>query len=241
MVGYRAYIEADMETGLGVVVLVNGPSDEVPWEPESMGHYALRLLRASRKGTDLPDPPIDRSNLIENTGDYAGVYHSGEKTFALSARDRHLILECDSDHAQLVPRGRDQFFVDHADLDRFLLSFGRRDGDVVEAFHGPDWYNREGQTRAPTGDYPQTWSAYPGHYRAHNPWYSNFRVVLRKGALVLIYPSGEEEALIPLSNHTFRVGEEPRSPERIRFDRLHRGLTYRSYLSGGEYCRTFTP
>ena len=121
MVGYRAYIEADMETGLGVVVLVNGPSDEVPWEPESMGHYALRLLRASRKGTDLPDPPIDRSNLIENAGDYAGVYHSGEKTFALSARDRHLILECDSDHAQLVRRGRDQFFVDHADLDRFLF------------------------------------------------------------------------------------------------------------------------
>ena len=55
---------------------------------------------------------------------------------------------------------------------------------------------------------PADWAAYPGHYRAHNPWRANFRIVLRKGALLLIESSGDEEPLTALERGIFRVGAE---------------------------------
>ena len=48
----------------------------------------------------------------------------------------------------------------------------------MEAFHGPDRYVHERYAGPTTFDYPQEWDAYPGHYRSHNPWPPNFRVVL---------------------------------------------------------------
>jgi hypothetical protein len=44
--------------------------------------------------------------------------------------------------------------------------------------------------------------------------------VLRKGELLLIYPSGEERTLVALgsTSDTFRIGEEEHEPEWIRFD-----------------------
>jgi hypothetical protein len=80
-----------------------------------------------------------------------------------------------------------------------------------------------------------------GHYRSHNPWLSNFRVVLRKGALALIRPTGSEEPLIPLAGGVFRIGDEERSPDRIRFDTVLDGRALRADLSGCPYYRTFTP
>jgi hypothetical protein len=70
---------------------------------------------------------------------------------------------------------------------------------------------------------------------------SNFRIVLRAGRLFLIFPRGEEEPLHPDGSHKFRVGEDPRSPEFIRFDVMIDGKAELAYLSGGVYCRTFTP
>jgi len=130
-----------------------------------------------------------------------------------------------------------------------LLRFGRQKGDeereekgqVVEAFHGPDWYTNERYTGPTTFDCPQEWGAYPGHYRSHNPWLSNFRVVLRKGAMALVDPSGEEEPLVPLGGGVFRVGEDARSPERIRFDAILDGRALRANLSCGDCYRAFTP
>lgn len=136
---------------------------------------------------------------------------------------------------------KDQFHVLHPDFALFLLRFGRADGRVVEAFRGPDWYADEGY-RGPTKfDMPAEWQAYPGHYRAHNPWYSNFRVVLRKGGLALIYPDGEEQALAPLEGGAFRVGADGRLPEHVRFDLILNGRAERANLAGAQYYRTFTP
>ncbi len=151
----------------------------------------------------------------------------------------------------LERRGPDRFYVDHPvkreakrlhpDFALFLLRFGREEGKVVEVFHGPDWYTNERYAGPTTFDYPEEWDAYPGHYRSHNPWLSNFRVVLRKGVLVLVEPSGDEEPLRPLGDGIFRVGEEERSPERIRFDTILNGQALRMNLSCGDCYRTFTP
>jgi hypothetical protein len=85
------------------------------------------------------------------------------------------------------------------------------------------------------------WEAYPGHYRSHNPWFSNFRIVLYDGTLIFIDLMGDDEPLHQLEPGLFRIGDDPRSPEFIRFDVVVDGKAMQAILSGGAYSRTFTP
>jgi hypothetical protein len=83
---------------------------------------------------------------------------------------------------------------------------------------------------------PEEWHAYPGHYRAYNPWYTNFRVVLREGELLVILPWGLELPLEPLPDGRFRAGDEW-SPERVRFDAVVDGQALTADFSGEAYYR----
>ncbi len=237
MVGYRAQILADLDDGLGVVVLIN----KQPAKPGEIADFALRLLRAALHDGELPElPPVADPTRVENAADYAGTYRAPGKVFTLVADGERLILRRNGKHVVLKQHGTDQFYVDDPEFALFLLRFGREKGQVVEAFHGPDWYINERYTGPTTFEHPQEWEAYTGHYRSHNPWLSNFRVVLRKGRLALIMPSGEEEALVPVGEGVFRVGEDERCPERIRFDTVLNGQAVHANLSCGDYYRTFT-
>ncbi|MBA2596449.1 MAG: serine hydrolase, partial [Chloroflexia bacterium] len=94
---------------------------------------------------------------------------------------------------------------------------------------------------ARTFETPPEWDAYPGHYRSWNPWLSNFRVVIRKSDLLLIWPSGYEYPLTP-DDDGFRSGDDPASPEHIAFDTIVDGQALRARLAGGaDYYRFFTP
>jgi hypothetical protein len=241
-----------MDDGLGVIVLMNGPGGQ---SDEEIAELALKLLRAALHDQELPPVPPTDATKVENGTDYAGTYracpaprpepaegHSrkaGAKPSTLVAQGDRLTLRYGDQRAVLEQRGPDRFYVDHPDFALFLLRFGREKGEVVEAFHGPDWYVNDRYAGPTTFDYPEEWRAYPGHYCSHNPWLTNFRIVLRKGALALIHPSGDEEPLVPLGDGIFRVGEEERSPERIRFDTILNGQALCANL-GGDYYRTFT-
>jgi CubicO group peptidase (beta-lactamase class C family) len=246
MVGYYSYVMADMDDGLGVVVLMNGPGGRCD---EEIAKFALKLFRAALRDQELPPlPPIDPAK-IENAEEYAGTYrafpeHSRgalPKMLTLVAEGQRLIVRYCDERIVLERRGPDRFYVDHPDFALFLLRFGREKGKVVELFHGPVWHTNDQYTGPTTFDYPQEWDAYPGHYLSFNPWLSNFRVVLRKGALALVEPSGEEQPLVPLDSGVFRVGEDDRSPERLRFDTVLHGRALHTNLSCGDYYRAFTP
>ncbi len=240
MVGHYAHLVADLDSELGVVVLTNGPGE--PW---TVAEHALDLARAAVCGSTLPaDPSAPDLARVQGARDYGGTYRPNEATgpsFRLLTEDEQLIIECEGARVPLQARGRDSYYVAHPDFALYLLRFGREQGQVVEAMHGPTWFRHEryaGSTRFP---YPAGWDAYCGHYRSHNPWYPNFRVVQRKGELVLIMPDGEEEPLTPLDEWSFRVGEPDYSPEFIQFDTVVDGQALRAVLSGCDYYRTFTP
>ncbi len=237
MVGYRTHMKADLDAGLGIVILTNGPAD-----PETLAPYALRLFRAALAGTALPDvpPPVD-PYAVEGADDYVGTYKSEAKGFTIRSDHGRLTLEMGGERVLLEHRPPRGFIAGHAALELFLLRFRTSDGQIVEAIHGPDVFVRQGHTGSPAKDAPAAWQSYPGHYRSHNPWYSNFRVVLRQGSLILIYPDGDEDPLIPLDDRTFRLGEDPQSPEYVRFEALIDGRTHLAELSGGSYSRTFAP
>ena len=234
----RSAILADMDEGLGVVVLVNAAISV----HLDIAQFALKLLGAATHNQEMPPlPPLADPTEIDNAADYAGTYHLGDETIHLLAEGKRLVLQYGSERVVLERRGKDSFFAGHPDLSLFLLHCRRdREGQVVEVFHGPDWYVGD-RYHGPTAfDHPPEWAAYAGHYRSHNFWIPTFRVVLRKGALVLIEPGGEEQPLSPLGEAAFRVGQEEHSPERIRFDAIVNGRALQAHISGCDYYRTFT-
>ena len=131
-------------------------------------------------------------------------------------------------------------------MERFCLVFERANGEVTGVVHGADRFVREGSSGSAAPDeIPEAWRAYPGHYRSHNPWFTNFRIVGRGGALLLIAPGGveapgSEQVLVPRDDGSFRLGRAD-SPEQILFDTTIDGMTVHANLSGGDYYRTFTP
>src|SRR5690606_13551236 len=124
-----------------------------------------------------------------------GIYRAEDRALAVAAEGERLVMDYEGERVALEPRGQDRFYVPHPEFSLFLLRFGRQEGRVVEAFHGPDWYVTERCAGNAALDVSGEWLAYPGHYRSHNPWFTNFRVVLRKGRLLLILPGSDEEAL----------------------------------------------
>mgnify|MGYP002640388382 CR=1 FL=1 len=233
MVGYTADMLADMDSGLGVIVLTNGPAD-----PQKISRYALDLLHAALQGDDLPDFPPDGMKQDDAS---LGHYSSGKKSFELRMEDGRLALGFGSATVSLEKRSPDVFLVPHPDFDLFPLRLERENDEGTGVSYGGERFAREGYPQKAASPYPREWEAYPGHYRSHNPWFSNFRVVLRDGLLVFIEPNGDEEELHHLEFGLFRIGAEVSSPESVRFDVILDGKAMRAILSGGTYSRTFTP
>jgi D-alanyl-D-alanine carboxypeptidase len=229
MPGFGATMHGDLDTGLGVALAVNA-TDEADLT-ESVAEAILDLFRAGI------DPPAVRDPLsVANATDYAGLYTGDAGAVRVSAEGDRLFLNVG---VPLERRGRrpDRFFADHPNFALFLLDFRREeDGSVVAAVHGGDVYRRDGTATSKPGTTPPEWDAYVGHYRAYNPWYTNFRVVLRANELVVVLPWGMELPLEPLAGGSFRAGDEW-SPERLRFDAIVDGAALRVDFSGESYYR----
>jgi len=233
MIGYYARILGDLEDGLGVAVMINGPGSR-----ERLAGYALQVARSAVHGRPLP--PDDPPTKVKNPADYAGTFTSPDgRKLVLAADQGRLILLHDGERIVLEARDDDRFYVPHAAFALFLLGFGRDQGKVVEASYGPDWYAGERYTGPRDFDHPKEWDAFPGHYRTVNPWEPNFRIVLRKGKL-LFCTAEDEEPITPLEGGLFRVGEDY-SAERLRFDTVISGRALQANVSGIPYYRVFTP
>jgi hypothetical protein len=132
--------------------------------------------------------------------------------------------------------------VPDAAFDRFRIRVERPPNFATELWHGARRYVREGtaarQLSEPSGEL----RSIAGHYRSHNPWTTNFRVVLRGDRPWLVFagaPDGfdDEQPLVPLPDGSFRAGEDPGNPEGLRFDTAVNGRALRAWLSGWPYYR----
>lgn len=235
MPGFQSQMNTDMDAGFGVCIMLNGPGRSL-----AMEQYALTLLRAAKEGRELPDPVASNDpTLITNVADYAGTYSDGTLELTFVAADDHLLLDYAGERIILDDRSGDHFYAAHLDFSRFLFSFGRDEEErVVEVSWGGHWYRADSYRGPTTFEVPAEWRAYVGHYRAHNPWVSNFRVVERKGSLLLIGAEGYEDELVPLEDGQFEIEH---TPERLRFDTIVEGNALHVRRSGGDYYHFFTP
>lgn len=238
MPGFVATMVGDLDAGLGAVVLLNGPDEA--GIVNRVADYALDVFRAEQDDRPPPEAPSVDPCAVENADDYAGRWASERGELVLETSEGRLELCVDGVRVPLESRREDVFLVPHPDFARFLLSFAREDGALTEARHGAERYVR-GSELPPRSECPDEWCPYLGRYRAANPWLAGFRAVQRADALWIAYPWGREEPLAPLDAAAFRVGEEPWSPEWVRFDAMAGGQALRATLSGCPYYRVSFP
>jgi CubicO group peptidase (beta-lactamase class C family) len=238
MPGFGAMLLGDIDEGLGVVVLMNGPGN-----PRRLAEYAIDVLVASRRGGRLPPVPVMAPlDSVPAAVGYTGRYVGPDETLTVEASGEGLTLGARTGRSTLYRDGPDTFLSLDTSFARFPLRFGREAGRVVVLVHGGRLFREESAPPpASTPPAPSAWQAYVGHYRAQVPYYSNYRVVVRAGELLLISPEGIEEVLVALGAGRFRVGRETGGVEAVRFSDVVSGRALRLNLSGTDYYRTMTP
>jgi len=237
-VGYRAGMETDPDAGLGVIVLQNGFGAR----PMTIAQAVLGIVRdPAGQALAAAGPPSAATD--EAYGAVAGLYEADDAALppielvvsegmALRANGKEIALERLADDVFLVP---------DAGFDAFPLRLERPSDAAPELWHGERRYVRVGATARRLPEPTAELRAIAGHYRSHNPWTSNFRVVLRGDRAWLLVPGTpggfDEQPLVPSHDGLFRVGEDPGSPETLRFDAVAEGRALRAWLSGWPYYR----
>ena len=246
MVGYFSGMIGDLDLGIGVTALVNGPG-----APGLIARTALAYFRALAEGVSFEFPEVDDSTFVANAADFVGEYIAVEGADApervwIEARESTLMLLAEGIETRLHcdQWSDDLFYSDHESLGRFPFRF-ERDGDegpVTGFVLGGSVYLAEGLPVPEAVDYPAEWDGFSGHYRSHNPWTSSLRVTRRRGRLWLSVPSEPDgleadQPLVPLPDGSFRCGDDPRIPEWVRFDVVIEGRAQRITISGTDFYR----
>jgi len=235
MLGYVSAIQVDLQAGIGVVVLINGPgnADEIAsWVMQSL-HSVLE------RGQERALPPVKTPWQVSDPMEYAGVYSAGASSLLFEVDGKCLYLCLEDQRILLEERRRAAFYVDHPDFRNFLLRFNREDGKFDSVTYGSQVFRRGKDITMVEKPFPDEWAAYPGHYRSHNPWFPSARVIQCGGDLVLVYPQGDEDRLVETHPGVFR-GEDPRSPEKLRFDSIENGVCLHVNIKGNDLYRTVT-
>lgn len=237
MPGFSSTLLVDEANGIGAVALANHSHADT----FSIINTALRVVRATRSHQPVKVPRVRESTYVENGDDYAGTYRDGARELIFTTSRHHLFLSLPQGRLILSRISGDRFMGDHPTLGYDAFVFGRdASGTVVEVFHGADWFVTEDYVGETVFDVPPLWMAYTGRYRAHNLWNPTYKVVIRKGVLMLLQASGAGDQLVPLDDGTFRIGDDPRSPERATFDTITDGQALRVTISCAPYYRFFT-
>lgn len=236
MLGFISSMRLDLDEGVGAFASTNCRRTV-----DDVTRMAVELFRRARHRESLAEASKYALPSQPRLNDYTGAYTSSVRLLEVRKVGGSLVLRLGDEQIPLEWRQGDSFFAGSPVMERYLLLFGRHKGKVVEAFHGNDWYTNARYEGKKSFRCRDEWEGLKGHYRSHNPWLTNFRVVARKGSLALVPPSGLEEPMAPLGENTFRVGADKRSPERIRFDAFLDGEAQVAVLSGCEYARCFTP
>jgi D-alanyl-D-alanine carboxypeptidase len=235
MVGYVSSMEGDLDSGHGAIVFTSSMNETSP-----IARYRLKALAAAQAGDEIPPVPEPETQPF---GDFVGIFSNGASNVEFVESDLQLQMHHDGNTATLVKAMRfpDRFVHDVDGRRHFPYRFERdTDGMVTGVVHGPTQWLKASSSGNVTAA-PEVWRAHAGHYRSYDPWESNFRVVIRDGSLILIWPQGAENELIPTGDG-FRVGADPRLPERLWFDTIVEGqaLQVRDSL-GSTYHRFFSP
>jgi CubicO group peptidase (beta-lactamase class C family) len=233
MVSFASALQVDLESGVGAFASINAMQG---YRPNPVAQRALQLMRAVNERKALPPAQSAKSaRIIANASDFAGTYTTLEgRKLQFTANADAVYVEVDGSRVQLEMKEADKLLLAGS---KFLYVFGRNDpkdpkSQVVEMGHGNDRYTNDRYSGPKLFKSPPEWWAYLGHYRSENVWDGSFRIVQRKGVLMI-------DGVVPLEpgDGIFYLRDEPRSPEWISFHDIVNGKAMRVKLSGDDFWR----
>lgn len=244
MVGYCSHLVADLTGGLAAVVLTNAPGDSPV--AVTIARAAIEHARAVAEERELPPPPTADRRAIAGAEQLVGTYGEGARRLEVRESPEGLVLVSRDAQGSLFDAGSGRLASDHPRWRRFHHRCVREDG-VRRWLYGPDSLAESGASGP--GASAETPSAQPaddahvGHYRSYSPWCTSIRVVRRRGRLHLVATQGteaphDEPELVALGGETFRVGADPRLPERAVFGPTVAGRCLFVDLDGCRYSRS---
>jgi D-alanyl-D-alanine carboxypeptidase len=241
MVGYASFVLADLDAGLGIAVLTNGPGEGGPAELIARTGYAL--VRAERDGSASPGVPVVDPWLVADAERYVGTYAGGGRTFAVGADGSRLTLTDAGVSGRLGWAG-ERLACTHPEWRTFHHELLGTGDDRVWVYGGT-LLRPSGAAPLPEPPLPADQAPMLGHYRSYSPWYTNFRIVARNGALHLVAAGGVEGSrddplLVPLAPGVLRIGADPSLPERLVTGPVVGGRALFVVRDGCPYSRTFT-
>lgn len=244
MVGYASFLLVDLDGGTAVCVVTNANGD-TPVAEAIARCVAAELRTPGAVPIDRLDPgawDADEVQRLGCTGEF--VSSSGERVH-IAATDQgngvvHLTVSSGDQQAPLLRTWGRRAVTRLPTLRRHALVF-----DANHWVWGPEEMKPIDAPGEPSHGAPTAGSEFCGHYRSYSPWFTNFRVVQRRGALVLIAPGGveaptEDVELVQVGPATFRIGLEETLPERITFGPLVNGVSSWADRDGCRYSRAFT-
>jgi len=238
MVGYASFLLVDVAAGVAVAVVTNADGDSPV--AEAMARTAGAALRGTQ-GLTVPDPAVWDGVASPPATAREGAFTSADGGLEIVVRRAGDGLEVDAagETAPLLWTWSGRAATRHAALRTHPLGFA--EGAWTWGPHVLRAQGAPAPAPAPGGH-----AAYGGHYRTYSPWFTNFRVVDREGTLTMIATGGveapgEDVPLVPIGEHRFRLGEDPRLPETIEFGPPVDGRSAWADRDGCRYSRAFTP
>lgn len=225
MVGFQSALLIDPHNGYGIVLLVNSLGQLDTIDVVTAVHKAL--LERTQETFDFSGSQ-EKGISLE---DYTGIYANEKETLEFIVIGKDLQLRSGSLDSLLEVHEDDTFIALHPRFERDVFQFERNEENTVtRVVHGNDvWFNEKYQSEKEF-THPETWNAYPGHYRSHSPWLSNLKVTLVKGQLRL-----DGDVLEPQNNGSFRP--HAGQPNILFFHDIVDGKAQRLRLSGSDFYR----
>lgn len=252
MVGYSTFMLVDCTAQVGVVVLTNANGDSLASHllARIVHDEVLRRLEgeASRERESL-DPTLRSDSSVDERSVGPGLYRSlvsnADLEVVAGEGRAPLLIRYGGGEGRLFHLANGRYVTDNPHLRRFHLDWKASD-DGGAFTYGPETFRRAQSLDASATSTPRN-DPHPlvGHYRSFSPWYPEFRIFERDGALILSAPGGvespsDEVTLVEVDEREYRVGDDPWLPERLIAGPVREGVVVSVNRDGCHYSRVFS-
>ena len=229
MIAFSSSFHADPAAGVAAFASVNARLGA--YRPRKTTAYAVRLMRAVRAGTRLPEPPDPlEGQWLGEGGAYAGRFMAvGGASLEISGSGPSARISFGGAAGRLSPRGPDRLVTDHPALAARGLDVERDGGRVTGYWWGETLYSRD----APRSVSPSPeLVALSGVYLNRDPWVGRAEIHARGETL-----AAEGEGRLMRRDDYWVHQKDAGGVERWRFDAPLNGRMTRLNQSGADLLR----
>ena len=229
MMSFSSSFHVDPVAGIGCFASVNARLGS--YRPRLTTAYAIRLMRAVRRGEPLPPPPDPlKPWRVKEATPYLGTFRTDETEVTLVSTGDGLAVKAGDATGKLMTIGKDRLATDHPELSRYAFDVVRDNGQVIGLWWGAERFTRD--RPSPASDRSPALEPLAGAYLDRDPWVGRQVVHLRGSRLYL-----EGGGWLVDRGGWWSVEDDPGGVERLRFDGMLNGRATRLNASGSDLER----